>query len=156
MAKGAVGGGGGPDIVLLAAVAGMAFLALRSRAAMGATGMQLATAAQLRPDYTAARNIAYTQAGVGLLGTIAGMFGAGSPDATLQGGMVSGAFGGGNSLALDYNEHNGFLGWLGRDATDGFTPAEFGSTNGAYTFGSQVEPPSIGNYMSGLFYSGAA
>ncbi len=150
MAKASQGGGGGPDILLIAAVGAMAFLALRSRTA-GATGLPVATVSQLRPDYTAQRNIAYTQAGIGLLGTISGLFGSGSPDNVLSGGKVSGIFGGGNSAALEYNANNGWLGWLGRDATDGFTPAEFGSLNGAYTFGSPVENPSLGNYMSGLF-----
>ncbi|MGY2488515.1 hypothetical protein [Cupriavidus sp. CP313] len=135
-------------MLLIAAVGAMAFLALRSRAATAATGVPAATAAQLRPDYTAQRNIAYTQAGMGLLGTIAGMFGAGSPDSVLSGGKVSGVFGGGNSNALEYNAFNGYLGQLGMDATDGFTPSEFGSLNGAYTFGSPVEAPSLGNYMS--------
>ncbi|WP_427306607.1 hypothetical protein [Cupriavidus sp. H39] len=147
MAK-AAAGGGGPDLLLMAAVGAMAFLALRSRAATAATGVPAATAVQLRPDYTAQRNIAYTQAGLGLVGTIAGMFGAGSPDAILSGGQVSGVFGGGNSNALEYNAFNGYLGQLGMDATDGWTPAQFGSMNGAYTFGSQVEAPSLGNYMS--------
>ncbi|WP_156173779.1 hypothetical protein [Cupriavidus basilensis] len=141
------GGGGGPDILLIAAVGAMAFLALRSRTA-GATGVPMTTAAGLRPDYTAQRNIAYTQAGLGLLGTISGLFGAGSPDTVLNGGQVSGIFGGGNSAALEYNNLNGYLGQLGIDATNGFTPAEFGNLNGAYTYGSQVESPSLGQWMS--------
>lgn len=149
MAKARAGaGGGGPDLMLIAAVGAMAVLALRSRAAVASTGVPVGTAAQLRPDYTAQRNIAYTQAGVGLLGTIAGLFGAGSPDAIISGAPVSGVFGGGNSAALDYNANNGWLGWLGRDATDGFTPAEFGNLNGAYTFGSPVEGFNLGQYMS--------
>ncbi|WP_404993337.1 hypothetical protein [Cupriavidus pauculus] len=148
MAKARAGaGGGGPDLMLMAAVGAMAFLALRSRAAVAATGVPMGTAAQLRPDYTAQRNIAYTQAGVGLLGTIAGMFGAGSPDSVISGGKVSGVFGGGNSNALEYNSFNGYLGQLGMDATDGFTPAEFGNYNGAYTFGSPIEGASLGQYM---------
>lgn len=147
----AAAGGGGPDFLLIAAVGAMAFLALRSRAAISATGVPVGTASQIRPDYTAQRNIAYTQAGMGLLGTIAGMFGAGSPDSVISGGKVSGIFGGGNSAALEYNANNGWLGWLGQDATDGYTPAEFGNLNGAYTFGSPVESPGLGNYMSGLF-----
>lgn len=59
MAK-AAAGGDGPDFLLVAAVGAMAFLALRSRAATA--GVPMGTAAQLRPDYTAQRNIAYTQA----------------------------------------------------------------------------------------------
>ncbi|WP_423197142.1 hypothetical protein DFLDMN_000718 [Cupriavidus sp. H19C3] len=147
MAKGHAGGGG-PDFLLIAAIGAMAFLAMRSRAAFSATGVPMGTATQLRPDLTAQRNIAYTQAGIGIVGTIAGLFGAGSPDAVIGGAPVSGLFGGGTSAALDYNANSGWLGYLGRDATDGFTPGEFGNLNGAYTFGSPVEVPTLGNFMS--------
>lgn len=147
MAKASQGGGGGPDILLIAAVGAMAFLALRSRTA-GAAGMPMTTASQLRPDYTAQRNIAYTQAGMGLLGTLAGMWGSGSPDNVLSGGKVSGWFGGGNSEAIEYNNQNGYIGQLGIDATDGWTTGQFGNMNGAYTFGSPVESPGLGQYMS--------
>lgn len=136
----------------MAAVGAMAFLALRSRAA-GATGVPVGTATTLRPDYTAQRNIAYTQAGLGLVGAISGLFGAGSPDSILSGGKVSGIFGGGTSNAIEYNNLNGYIGQLGIDATDGWTPAEFGSMNGAYTFGSPVEAPSLGNWLSSAFAS---
>jgi len=148
MAK-AASGGGGPDILLLAAVGAMAFLALRSRAASAAVGgVPVGTVAQLRPDYSAQRNIAYATAGAGLLSSIIGAFRSGSPDAVIGGAPVTGIFGGGLSNALEYNAHNGFLGQLGIDATDGWTPGQFGSMNGAYTFGSPVESPSLGNYMS--------
>ncbi|MBY4945078.1 hypothetical protein K6V92_00370 [Cupriavidus respiraculi] len=148
MAKAKSGGGGGPDVLLIAAVGAMAYLALRSRTAVaGGTMMPAGTAATLRPDYTAQRNIAYTQAGLGLLGTLSGLFGAGSPDAVWAGGRVSGWFGGGDSNAIEYNNLNGYLGQLGIDATNGYTPAEFGNYNGAYTFGSPVEFPSLGELM---------
>lgn len=146
MAK-AAAGGGGPDLLMIAAVGAMALFALRStkaRAAVPGTAVS-----QLRPDYTAQRNIAYTQAGLGLAGTIAGMFGAGSPDSVISGGKVSGVFGSGTSAALDYNATNGYIGSLGIDATNGYTPAEFGASNGAYTFGSLVESPPLGYWMSG-------
>lgn len=147
MAKGHAGGGG-PDLLLIAAVGAMAFLAMRSRGALagGVVGLPQGSS-QLRPDYTAQRNVAYTQAGLGLLGTLANVWGSGSPDAILSGGRVSGIFGGGNSNATEYNNLNGYIGQLGIDATDGWTPAQFGSMNGAYTFGSPVESPSLGNYM---------
>lgn len=144
-------GGGGPDILLIGAVAAMGYLALRSRGAMAATVPTGTTT--LRPDYTAQRNIAYTQAGLGLVGAISGLFGAGSPDSILSGGKVSGIFGGGTSNAIEYNNLNGYIGQLGIDATNGWTPAEFGSMNGAYTFGSPVEAPSLGNWLSSAFAS---
>lgn len=147
-ARAGAGGGGGPDILLVAAVGAMAFLALRSRAVGAVVPTGTTT---LRPDYTAQRNIAYTQAGLGLVGAISGLFGAGSPDSVLSGGKVSGIFGGGTANAIEYNNLNGYLGQLGMDATDGWTPAEFGSMNGAYTFGSPVEAPSLGNWLSSAF-----
>lgn len=145
MAK-AAAGGGGPDLLMLAAVGAMAFLALRSRAASAV--VPVGTATQLRPDYKTQRDLAYTQMGVGVVGSLLGMFGAGSPDAVLSGAPVTGVFGGGLSNAIEYNNQNGFIGQLGIDATDGWTPGQFGSMNGAYTFGSPVESPSLGNYMS--------
>lgn len=146
MAK-AAAGGGGPDLFMIAAVGAMAFLALRSRAA-GAAVAPVGTATQLRPDFKTQRDLAYTQMGIGVVGSLLGMFGAGSPDAVLSGAPVTGVFGGGLSNALEYNAQNGYIGQLGIDATDGWTPGQFGSMNGAYTFGSPVESPSLGNYMS--------
>ncbi|CAJ96102.1 hypothetical protein E6A55_25830 [Cupriavidus necator H16] len=134
-------------MLLIAAVGAMAFLALRSRAATAATGVPMGTAAQLRPDYSAQRNIAYASAGAGLVSSIIGAFRSGSPDAVISGAPVTGVFGGGLSNALEYNAQNGYIGQLGIDATDGWTPGQFGSMNGAYTFGSQVESPSLGNYL---------
>lgn len=147
MAK-AAAGGGGPDLLLMAAVGAMAFLALRSRAATAATGVPVGTAAQLRPDFKAQRDLAYTQMGVGMLGNLIGAFASGSPDQVISGAPVTGVFGGGLSNALEYNAQNGYIGQLGIDAMDGWTPGQFGSMNGAYTFGSSVESPSLGNYMS--------
>ncbi len=82
----------------------------------------------------------------GLPGTISAMFGAGSQD--YSSGQVSGIFGVSTADALDYDSTGGYLGQLGRDATDGYTPAEYGASNGAYTFGAGVEAPTLGQYMT--------
>ncbi|KDP85608.1 hypothetical protein CF70_012990 [Cupriavidus sp. SK-3] len=160
MAKASQGGGGGPDILLIAAVGAMAFLALRSRTA-GATGVPMTTASQLRPDYTAQRNIAYTQAGVGLLASLRGLgggsgssgsgggwslgnlFGTGSPDALFSGGgtaTVGGIFGGRGYDVANFN--NGYGNF--EESMSGLTDKEIGNLNGAYGFGSLVQYPGFG------------
>ncbi|WP_444632765.1 hypothetical protein [Cupriavidus oxalaticus] len=144
MAK-AAAGGGGPDLLLIAAVGAMAFLALRSRAAVA--GVPAQTAAQLRPDYTAQRNLAYAQMGVGLLGTVAGWLGSGSPDGVIGGSPVSGIFGSTSVDATEYRNLNGWLGQLGIDATDGWNVPEFDRYNGAYTYGSLMESPNLADWM---------
>lgn len=137
----AAAGGGGPDFLMLAAVGAMAFLALRSRGAVAAGGVPARTAGSLRPDYGAQRDLGYAQIGAGLLGSILGGLGrSGSPDQAFA--PVTGIFGGSLPTVLDYNASGGYLGTAMREATDGFTPAEFGRYNGAYTFGSPVEAPS--------------
>lgn len=147
MAK-AAAGGGGPDLLLIAAVGAMAFLALRSRSATAGTGVPVGTAAQLRPDYKAQRDLAYTQMGVGvagsLLGGLSNLWGAGSPDAVLTGG---GLFGSSTSDVIEYSRLGGYMGQLGIDATDGWNVPEFGKYNGAYTFGSTMESPSLSEWM---------
>ena len=160
MAKDWLGGGGGPDILLIAAVGAMAFLALRSRTA-GAAGVPMTTSNQLRPDYTAQRNIAYTQAGISLLASLRGLgggsgssgsgggwslgnlFGTGSPDALYSGGgkaTVGGIFGGSGYDVANFN--NGYGNY--EESMSGLTNNEIGNLNGAYGFGSLVQFPGFG------------
>lgn len=163
MAK-AAAGGGGPDLLMLAAVGAMAFLALRSRAAV-AGSMPVGTTAQLRPDYKTQRDMAYTQMGVGVVGSILGglrglgggggpsgtgggfslgnIFGSGSPDAIYSGGGtadVGGIFGG-NGFAVS-NFNNGYGNF--EESMSGLTDREIGGLNGAYGFGSLVQYPGFG------------
>ncbi|NUO87671.1 MAG: hypothetical protein HOQ37_16380 [Cupriavidus sp.] len=151
-------------MLLIAAVGAMAFLALRSRAAM-AGGVPGGTVAQLRPDYKTQRDLAYTQMGVGVVGSILGglrglgggggpsgtgggfslgnIFGTGSPDSVYSGGGtadVGGVFGG-NGFAVS-NFNNGYGGF--EEALSGLTDREIGNLNGAYGFGSLVQYPGFG------------
>lgn len=148
MAK-ASAGGGGPDILLIGAVGLMAFMALRS-GALGTARAATVLPATAQPDYKAQRNLIYAQAGVGLAGGLAAalgnLFQSGTPE-NIYGGSspVYGIFGGGLSNALEFNQNGGNL---MADATDGWSLRDFGNLNGAYTFGSAVESPTVGNWLN--------
>ncbi|XQU67515.1 hypothetical protein OJJOAM_000246 [Cupriavidus sp. H18C1] len=144
----------------------MAFLALRSRAASAAVGgVPVGTAAQLRPDYKTQRDLAYTQMGVGVVGSILGglrglgggagpsgtgggfslgnIFGSGSPDSIYSGGgtaAVGGIFGGNGFTVSNFNNGYGAF----EESMSGWTDREIGGLNGAYGFGSLVQYPGFG------------
>lgn len=146
MAK-ASAGGGGPDILLIGAVGLMAFMALRS-GALGTARAATVLPATAQPDYKAQRDLIYAQAGVGLAGGLAAalgnLFQSGTPE-NIFGGSTSIPYGsrtgGALSTAIEFNRQGGQM-W--NDGFDGFSLGQFGSTNGAYSFGSPVEAPALG------------